>query len=127
MKRSLPIFLALLPCLAFAEVKQDNPASGSTAAPGSEANPHHMFNPERQLARLTTILGLTIVQQGQIRPLLISRADRLKAINGSTTLSEVQKRQQIMVVRKSTLQQIERFLNPAQIVQFKALHNQRKQ
>jgi len=83
---------------------------------------HHHKTPEQQLAFLTTKLDLSATQQGQIGPVLTSRDTQIKAIRDNTTLTEDQKHEQIKAVIESTNQQIESFLNPTQVTEFKDLH-----
>jgi len=72
---------------------------------------------------LTTKLSLSDTQQGEIKPILVSRDEQIKAIFENTSLSEDQKHQQIQAIIESTNQQIKTFLNPAQVPIFKSLHD----
>jgi len=121
MKLPLIIALAFLPCLALAQSTTDTNQPSGTAP--NQWHHHHHFSPEQQLARLTTKLGLSETQQGQIGPVLVSRDAQLKAIHENTSLTKEQKHEQHKALRASTRQQIESFLNPAQVAQFKALHH----
>ena len=119
MKIPLLVTLAFLPCLALAQSTTDTtPPSGT--APKEWHHRHE--SPEQQLAWLTTKLDLSTTQQGQIGPVLVARDKQLKAIRENTTLTEDQKHEQIKALIESTNQQIESFLNPAQVTQFKELH-----
>ena len=124
MKLPLIITLAFLPCLALAQSTTISAPTCSTNQPSStEQKPlHHHLSPEKELAWLTTKLGLSDTQQGQIKPLLVSKTEKLKAIHEDTSLTEDQKHAQSKALIESTDQQIESFLTPAQVTQFEALH-----
>jgi hypothetical protein len=79
---------------------------------------HHHSNPTRELAWLTPKLGLNDTQQGQIKPLLFAKAEQLKTISEDANLTKDQKNRQTKVLYENTNQQIESFLNPAQVQTF---------
>ena len=109
--------LTFLPGLALAQTST-TPAD----APAPQRQGHHRLDPGQDLARLTKALHLSDIQQGQIKPLPVSRDEQLKTIHENTSLTEDQKHAQMKALFESTNQQIESFLNPAQVAQFKALH-----
>ena len=119
MKLPLIITLAFLPCLALAQSTTDTNQTSGTAPKQWE---HHQQSPEQQLAWLTTKLTLSDTQQGQIGPVLVSRDAQLKTIHEDASLTDAQKHEKIKALMESTNQQIESFLNPAQVAQFKELH-----
>ena len=119
MKIPLLITLAFLPCLALA---QSTTSTNQPSCNGPKLGQHQPPSPEQQLARLTTKLGLSDTQQGQIGPVLVSRDAQFKTIHENTSLSEDQKHEQMKALMESTNQQIESFLNPAQVAQFKEMH-----
>jgi len=119
MKLPLLVTFAFLPCLALAQSTTDTNQPSCTAPNQWH---HHHHSPEQQLAWLTTKLGLSDIQQGQIKPILVSRDEQLKALHENTSLSEDQKHEQMKALIESTNQQIVSFLNPAQVAQFKELH-----
>jgi len=125
MKIPLLAILTFLPCLALAQSTTDStPTPASNPPSGSGAKPwhHEHKSPEEQLAWLTTKLGLSATQQGQIKPVLVSKGEQLKTIFENTSLTEEQKHDQVKALFESTNQQIESYLNPAQVTQFKELH-----
>ena len=128
MKLPLLAVLAFLPCVALAQstTDSDSGSTSSTNPPACSGSGHgkgkHHFSPQQQLARLTTKLGLSDTQQGQIGPVLVSRDAQFKTIHENTSLSEDQKHEQMKALMESTNQQIESFLNPAQVAQFKEMH-----
>ena len=121
MKLPLLAILTFLPCLALADSTTDSTSTPFTTQ-SSETGHHHHLSPEQQLAWLTTKLGLSTTQQGQIGPVLISRDAQLKTIFEDKSLTEDQKHEKIKALFESTNLQIESFLNPAQVPVFKALH-----
>ncbi len=116
MKITLVCALALLPCLAFAQ--STAPSDGDRG----KGWHHHEESPQEQLATLTTKLGLSTTQQGQIGPVLESRDQQVKAIWGNASLSETEKHEQAKAVFESTKTQIESFLTPAQVTEFEEMH-----
>jgi len=128
MKLPLLAVLAFLPCVALAQstTDSDSGSTSSTNPPACSGSGHgkgkHHFSPQQQLARLTTKLGLSDTQQGQIGPVLVSRDAQLKAIFQNTSLSKEQKHEQAKAVFQASKQQIESFLTPEQVTQFEALH-----
>ena len=120
MKLPLIITLAFLPCLALAQ--STTPSTNCPTCAGQKEWHHHLQSPEQQLAGLTTKLSLSTTQQGQIGPVLVSRDAQSKTIFENTSLSEDQKHEQMKALMESTNQQIESFLNPAQVAQFKEMH-----
>lgn len=71
---------------------------------------------------MTTKLGLSSTQQGQIGPVLTSKDTQMKSIFENTSLTKDQKHAQMEALMKSSNQQIESFLNPAQVQTFEQLH-----
>jgi len=119
MKLPLLVTLAFLPCLALAQSTTDTNQPSGTAPKEWQ---HHHQSAEQQLAFLTTKLTLSDTQQGQIKPVLVSRDVKFKAIREDASLTDAQKHEKIKALMESTNQQIESFLNPAQVAQFKELH-----
>ena len=119
MKLPLLVTLAVLPCLALA---QSTTNTNQPCCTGPKPGQRHPPSPEQQLARLTTKLGLSATQQGQIGPVLVSRDEQLKALFENTSLTKEQKHEQMKALMESTNQQIVSFLKPAQVAQFEALH-----
>jgi molecular chaperone DnaK (HSP70) len=119
----IPLFaiLTLLPCLA---VAQSTPPATSTAPSDTETHHHHHhFSPDQQLAFLTTKLGLSATQQAQIKPVLVSTGSQIKTIHDNASLTKEQKHAEIKPLEKSSKTQIEQYLNPAQLAEFKQLHH----
>ena len=122
MKIPLLVTLAFLPCLALAQSTTDTSSTNCPSCSGPKHWQHHPQSPEQQLAFLTTKLGLSETQQGQIGPVLVSRDAKLKTIFEDTSLTKEQKHEQIKALMESTNTQIESFLTPEQVTQFEALH-----
>jgi hypothetical protein len=124
MKLPLLVTLAFIPCLALAQDATTTPSTSCTNQPtaGEWHHGHHHMSPDQQLAFLSTKLTLSATQQGEIKPVLVSKDEQITAIFQNTSLTEDQKHQQIQAIIESTNQQIEAFLNPAQVEIFKSLH-----
>ena len=128
MKLPLLITLAFLPCLALAQGTSgsDSDSTPSTNQPScsgpKHGHHHHHFSPEKQLAFLTSKLGLSTDQQATIGPILVSRDAQLKTIFQDKSLTKEQKHEQIKALFESTNTEIEAALTPEQVTQFEALH-----
>ena len=120
MKPALLVILTILPCLAMAQSSTDStpPAQSSD----TDQKHHHRMSPDQEVAFLTTRLGLNATQQGQIKAVLVTRKEQMKAIHTNTGLTEEQKKEQKKALFASTRQQIEQYLTPTQITQFEQLH-----
>ena len=118
MKIPLLAILAFLPCLALA---QSTTNTNQPSCNGPKQWEHHQQSPEKQLARLTTKLGLSQTQQGQIGSILVSRDEQLKTIFQNTSLTKEQKLDQVKTLMENTNQQIETYLTSEQDAQFQAL------
>jgi Spy/CpxP family protein refolding chaperone len=123
MKLPLLAFLTFLPCLALAQPAP--PDADQASGPGAEHGQHHPEGPDRQLARLTEKLNLTDAQQAQIKPILVSRDQQLKAIFDNTSLTAEAKHDQAKKVFEGTDQKIESFLTSEQDGIFTALRQHR--
>jgi hypothetical protein len=110
--------------LAQSQTDTSTTPPATTAPDGGEAHHwhHRPMTPDQQLAMMTSKLQLSDIQQGQIKPILVSRDTQMKSIFENSSLSEDQKRQQMMSLLMSTSQQIESFLNPAQVAEYKRMH-----
>jgi molecular chaperone DnaK (HSP70) len=125
MKNSLLLSLVLIPCLAVASTTTNPPtttAPSQTSTNGEQpGHKHHHASPEKQLAKLTAKLQLSSVQQGMIKPLLVTKAQQIEAIHENTSLTKEQRHEQIKALHASFDQQLESYLNPAQLAEFKTM------
>ena len=128
MKTPLLAILTLVPGLAFAQSSTSDSATStststvtSTTSSSDTTHRHSHRGPKEQLTWLTTKLGLSATQQGQIGPVLVSKDTQMKTISGDTSLTQVQKHDQMSTLSESSNTQIESFLTPDQVTQFQAL------
>lgn len=105
-------------------------AQSSTAAPTttdqSATSTHHRrhhrrMSPERQLRMLTKHLNLTTEQQSQIKPLLVSRQEQMRALWKDQSLSRQDKFQKMRGIQQDTSTKINAVLNPTQQQEFEAM------
>jgi len=117
MKLTLLAVLAFVPCLAMAQ-----PDSGTPPPGGPGQWKHHDESPDQQLAHLTAKLTLTTAEQDEIKPVLVSKDEQMKAIFQNTSLTPDQKHEQIKALMDSTKTKIESYLTPAQVTLFESMH-----
>jgi hypothetical protein len=126
MKIPLLAILTIVPCLA---VAQSSPSVSTTStstitSTTSSTDTTHRDShrsPKEQLAWLTTKLGLSATQQGQIGPVLDSKDTEMNMINGNTSLSEGEKQDKMGRESERSDYRIESYLTPIQVTQFQAL------
>jgi hypothetical protein len=95
------LILGLLPCAALA----DSPTSPNGGVP----------QPTAELKAMTEKLHLSKSQQEEIAPILVAEADKRKAIQDDTTLSDQQKHDQTGDVHRAALQQIKALFTSEQL------------
>ena len=112
---------------ALAQDKPDQPAP-QTANPGAQTNPQpstdssqaHVSDADTasmvdaRLQQLTTELGLSDDQKGQIKPILLDAAKRLQAVKNDTTRTVEAKKNKMDEVHDNARGQIRQFLTPDQ-------------
>jgi hypothetical protein len=125
MKLPLLALLTLLPCAAWAQATTGSDTTTSTNQAACSGPKHRRYHHDeaQQLQWLTTKLGLSSTQQGQIGPVLSSRDTQMKTIFQNTSLSKEQKHEQVKALVQSSKQQIESYLNPTQVQTFEQLHH----
>jgi periplasmic protein CpxP/Spy len=79
---------------------------------------------QKMMDRLTTYLSLTPDQVSKITPIVQADLPKMMQIRNDSTLTDDQKKAQMVQLRKSEHEQIAPFLTPAQIVKMKALRQQ---
>ena len=92
--------------------------SGGGAAPGQ----HRGMD---QLKKMADYLGLTDDQKAQIKPIMKSQMEQVKAVRTDTTLSPADKKTKIEAIRKTSRQQIMAILTPDQKAKLAALRHHR--
>jgi periplasmic protein CpxP/Spy len=119
---ALPAALAvvLAGSLAFAQQPQPQPAP-EAQAPAATA-PAHAQNPHKQTMKLAKELALTPDQTAKVEPILADRDQKLAALRADSTIAPKTFKQQMHAIQKSTRDQLDSLLTPAQIEQFKTMH-----
>ena len=106
---------------AFAQDTPPPPPDQGQAGPPQGGRGMRM-DPNRQLERLTRELSLTTDQQGQIKPLLVDRQQKMQALFQNQSMSEQDRRTQMRTVSEGTNNSIKAVLNPDQKQKFEAMH-----
>ena len=85
---------------------------------GGAAGPHRGMG---QLQKLAEYLGLTDDQKAQIKPIIKSTAQQVKAVRADTTLTPDAKKAKVQEIRKDSRQQIMAILTPEQKAKLRQL------
>ena len=104
---------------------QDNaPPPPQDQAQRGPGGPRHM-DPDRQLERLTRQLDLTSDQQGQIKPLLVDRQQKMAALFQDQSLTAEDRRSRMRSIQQDTRSKIEAVLNDQQKQRFESMEQRR--
>lgn len=122
---SLAFGMSAVPLLA-----QDAAPPPPPMQQGMGGGPHHGWHhrrmtPKRQLRHLTRVLNLTDEQQAQIKPILVERAHRMRAIWKDQSLTRAQLREKMMTTVRESQRKIAAELNPAQKQKYEAMLERR--
>ena len=99
---------------------QTNPGSQTNPQPSTDSSQTHVSDADTssmvdaRLQQLTTELGLSDDQKGQIKPILLDAAKRLQAVKNDTTRSIEAKKNKMDEVHDNARGQIRQFLTPDQ-------------
>jgi periplasmic protein CpxP/Spy len=104
------------PGAAFA---QDNPPPPQDQ--GQQGRGPMRMDPSRQLERMTRELSLTADQQGQIKPMLVDRQQKMEAVFQDQSLSQEDRRAKMQSIRQDSRSKIEGVLNDNQKQKFEAM------
>ena len=125
--RNQLVTLALAGLLTFgvsaAATAQDNPAPAAapTQDQGWQGRGPGRMNPDRQLEHMTKELGLSADQQGQIRPLLVDRQQKMQALFQDQSIAQQDRRAKMQTIRQDTQAKIEAVLNDQQKQKFESM------
>jgi periplasmic protein CpxP/Spy len=89
---------------------------------GQWGHGHHQMDPDAQLAHMTKALNLSSDQQGQIKPLLVDRQQKMQALFQDQSLSREDRHSKMMAIQQDTHAKIEAVLNDQQKQKFDAMH-----
>ena len=77
-----------------------------------------------KLQAISEQLNLTPAQKGKVLPILAEEGPKVEAIKNNTSLSNLQKAQQIRAIHQQTDPQMKAILSPAQYEKLKAIRQQ---
>jgi Spy/CpxP family protein refolding chaperone len=98
-------------------------------AQGQEGGGHGrgMMDPDRQLEHMTKQLNLTADQQGQIKPILVDRQQKMQALWQNQSLSREDRRSQMMAIRQDSETKINAVLNDEQKQKYQEMQEHMRQ
>lgn len=127
--KSLPrLILSLAGCalLATPALRADEPTVPPADKPDRQERRHERREDLREnLQKMAKELDLTADQQAKIEAIHKQTFEARKAVQDDTTLSDEQKKEKMMALRKSTEEQVHALLTPAQQAKAKALREKR--
>ena len=78
----------------------------------------------QKLGQLATQLALTPEQKGQLMPILVAEAPKVKAIKTDSSLTKIQKVQRLKALHNETDPQVKAILSPEQYQQLQTIRRQ---
>jgi len=99
--------------------------SGQNSGQGGQGHQRHRMDPDAQLQRMTQQLALSSDQQNQIRPILVDRQQKMQALWQNQSLSQEDRRSQMMSIRQDSNAKIEAVLSDSQKQKFEAMQERR--
>lgn len=103
----------------------DSGQSSGQGGQGGQGHQRHRMDPDEQLQRMTQQLGLSTDQQNQIRPILVDRQQKMQALWQNQSLSQSDRRSQMMSIRQDSNAKIEAVLSDSQKQKFEAMQERR--
>lgn len=79
-----------------------------------------------KMGKMSTALSLTDVQKAQIKPILLSTREQVKAIKADTTLTPADRKAKMKAIRKGSMAQIRPLLTADQQQKMKAMRGHHK-
>lgn len=122
--RKLTMICALAGLLALSAVPaahaqyNDNNQGGGQ---GWQGHRRGRMDPDAELQRMTQQLGLSADQQKQVKPILVDRQQKMQALWQNQSLSQEDRRSQMMHIREDSNAKIEALLTDQQKQQFEAM------
>jgi periplasmic protein CpxP/Spy len=108
-----------------AQNSQTNDQSAQEGAPPEHGRGGH-FDPQRMTNHLTKQLNLTSDQQGKVLDILKSQQSQMESLHSDTSLSQQDRRQKMMDIRKASDEQIRGLLNPDQQKKWDAMQSEHR-
>jgi Spy/CpxP family protein refolding chaperone len=100
-----------------------NPSASPAVGPGGHGGHHH----GERLEHLSEALGLTDAQKEQIKPILKSEFEQMKALKDDTTTDKEQKKEKFRSIRKASDEQIKAILTPEQVEKWKEMRKEHRE
>ena len=127
-----PLFAAAIAgALVFGPLAYAQDTSGTsstvTAPPASDVSgPGGGHKHGDRLQHIAEALGLTDAQKEQIKPILKSESEQMKALKDDTTTPKEQKKEKFKSIHEASNQQIEAILTPEQIEKWKEMKKEHR-
>ncbi|MGC8550224.1 MAG: hypothetical protein ACP5M4_11045 [Acidobacteriaceae bacterium] len=86
---------------------------------------HRMMTPDEQLAHMTKVLDLTADQQAKLKPILVARDQKMRAIWKQHAQEMRQMHEQMMAANKESKAQVDAVLTPEQQAKMQAMMQKR--
>ncbi len=109
-----------------AQNNQSNDQSAQEGQPPEHGRGGH-FDPQRMTNHLTKELNLTSDQQTKVLDILKSQQSQMESLHSDTSLSQQDRRQKMMDIRKSSDEQIRGTLNPDQQKKWDEMQSKQRQ
>jgi len=122
--------LCLLGMLTTFMVAQDNSGQSQPAEPSAQPDHwrgHGPPDPTKRTEMLTKQLGLTSEQQPKVLDLMKSEQSQMEKLHSDTSLSQDDRRTQMMDIHKSTNDQVRALLTPDQQKKWDEMQARREQ
>ncbi len=97
-----------------------SPAAADTSAAGPGGGHHH----GERLQKLAEELGLTDAQKEQLKPILKSEFEQMKAVKEDTTLDKPAKKEKFKSIHQASMEQIKAILTPEQMEKWKEMRKE---
>ncbi len=132
-KRKMLVRSAVLACglsvaVAGAAVAQDQapppPPQGQMGPPANGGSRGGMMDPGRRAERMKHELNLTDDQTAQVKSILEDGRTKMEALRSNSSLSQDDRRSQMMSIRKAENDKIEALLTPDQKTKFATMQQQ---
>ncbi len=109
-----------------AQNNQTNDQSAQEGAPPDHHGRDH-FDPQRMTDRLTKQLNLTSDQQTKVLDIFKTQQSQMESVRSDTSLSQQDRRQKMMDIRKSSDEQIREALTPDQQKKWDEMQSKQRQ
>jgi Spy/CpxP family protein refolding chaperone len=112
-------YIFMVPALAISLCTLFTPGSLNAQSENGQSG-----NAVQKLSQLATQLNLTPEQKGQLMPILVAEAPKVKAIKADSSLTRIQKVQRLKALHDETDPQVRAILTPEQYQQLQTIRRQ---